>query len=54
MVTFGGFDGEFFNDLNILDLKGKQKGIVEVYPSTLNYDLCSLIDSDECDITFEL
>ena len=54
MITFGGFDGEFFNDLNILDLKGKQKGSIDLPVSTLNFDFCCLFDTEDCDITFEL
>jgi len=47
---FGGFDSEFFNDLNALDMgmlsnKFKQKQIVE--ESTKDVDYEEMIDCDE-------
>jgi len=38
LVMFGGFDGEFFNDLNILDMHMNKRGIenTDIEPSTLH------------------
>ena len=47
IVMFGGFDGEFFNDLNILDLKGIHWEKINIIPSTLNQDLCKLLGEPE-------
>lgn len=36
IVMFGGFDGEFFNDLNVLDLKGIKWENINIDQSTIN------------------
>ena len=44
LIMFGGFDGEFFDDLNVLDLKRDIKALQES-PSTKDSDLLSLVNS---------
>ncbi len=55
---FGGFDGEFYNDLNILHLQQAEKTQISVAPSTLLKDYASLVDIQTfrhpADITFVL
>jgi hypothetical protein len=55
---FGGFDGEFYNDLHILHLKQAEKTQITVSPSTLYHDYAALVDvktfRHSADITFVL
>jgi hypothetical protein len=52
---FGGFDGAFYNDLNILDFQSAQKQIVKFADSSLSIDYQSLINQkDSYDIRFVL
>jgi len=41
LVMFGGFDGDFFNDLHILHMKKQQKSSIMVAPSCLKADFAS-------------
>ena len=51
---FGGFDGNFFNDVNILSLK-KETNSVTIPKSTVTEDYFSLINNSEgSDISFKL
>lgn len=36
LVMFGGFDGNFYNDLNILDFMSVKKQIISIQQSTIN------------------
>ena len=54
---FGGFDGEFYDDLNVMDLHYNSRGIENTYisPSTINADYMSLLNNpNEYDFVFEL
>ena len=54
---FGGFDGEFFNDLNVMDLHRNSRGIenTNIDPSTINSDYLSLLGNpNEHDFAFKL
>jgi len=44
LVMFGGFDGNFYNDLNILDFQAPKKQIIDIQPSTINVDYQSLVN----------
>lgn len=51
---FGGFDGNFFNDVNILGLK-KENNTVAIPKSTVSEDYFSLVNNAEgSDISFKL
>ena len=51
---FGGFDGNFFNDVNILNLK-KEQNTVAIPKSTVSEDYFSLVNNSEgSDISFKL
>ena len=55
LVMFGGFDGNFFDDLHILDMQTKDKSSISVPRSTLAEDYLTLVNSAEsADIIFEL
>jgi hypothetical protein len=55
LVMFGGFDGNFFDDLNILDLQTQGKSQLTVPKSTICEDYFSLVNNPEsADIIFEL
>ena len=57
LVMFGGFDGEFYDDLNVMDLHYNSRGIENTYisPSTINADYLSLLNNpNEYDFIFEL
>lgn len=59
MLMFGGFDGEFFNDLHLLDLKRRATTVSNIIESTLNVDLCNLINrrgphADDLTCDFEI
>jgi hypothetical protein len=52
---FGGFDGNFYNDLNILDFSRPNKQIINIQPSTIDMEYLSLVNSqDTGDIIFVL
>jgi len=57
---FGGFDGEFYNDLHILNMHGDDKSYkgvknIPVGPSTKERDYLSLLNNQESyDIVFRL
>jgi len=54
---FGGFDGEFFNDLNVMDLHHNSRGIENTYidPSRIDSDYLSLLNNpNEHDFVFKL
>jgi hypothetical protein len=36
LVMFGGFDGNFYNDLHILDFQNWKKSIVTIQPSSIS------------------
>ena len=42
---FGGFDGGFYNDLNILDLSSLKNTTILVPKSTVNEDYFSLVNN---------
>jgi hypothetical protein len=42
---FGGFDGNFYNDLNILDFSRPNKQIINIQPSTIDMEYLSLVNS---------
>lgn len=44
---FGGFDGDFFNDLHALHLNSLRKNQIVVAPSTLDSDLARIVDDKE-------
>jgi hypothetical protein len=44
LVMFGGFDGQFYDDLNLLNLKPDANQVV-ILPSTKDIDLISLVNS---------
>ena len=57
LVMFGGFDGEFYDDLNVMDMHQSFRGIDNTYisPSTINTDYISLLNNpNEFDLIFEL
>ena len=57
LVMFGGFDGEFFNDLNVMDLHHNSRGIENTYidPSRIDSDYLSLLNNpNEHDFVFKL
>ena len=55
LVMFGGFDGNFYNDLNILDFQAPKKQIINIQPSSINADYRSLVNQREsADIVFVL
>jgi hypothetical protein len=50
---FGGFDGSFYNDLNICDFSRPAKQVITIEPSTIDADYKSLVNSQEsADIIF--
>lgn len=54
---FGGFDGEFFNDLNIIDIEQVKRGFSQYHieASSKEQDYMSMVDSkDGHDIIFKL
>jgi hypothetical protein len=52
---FGGFDGSFFNDLNIIDINSSNKTQVMVSSSTILKDYKKMINChDSSDIIFVL
>jgi len=52
---FGGFDGTFYNDLNLLDFTRPSKQVLSIEPSTIDFDYRSLVNSEEAsDIKFIL
>ena len=52
---FGGFDGSFYNDLNILDLTSEDNNSITVPKSTVCEDYHSLVNNpDGSDICFIL
>jgi N-acetylneuraminic acid mutarotase len=54
LIMFGGFDGNFFNDVNILSLK-KENNTVAIPKSTVSEDYFSLVNNPEgSDISFKL
>lgn len=44
---FGGFDGNFYNDMHILHLADIENKEIVIEPSTLSEDYCSMIGSEE-------
>jgi hypothetical protein len=38
LIMFGGFDGNFYNDLNILDFSRPTKQVFTIQPSTIDQD----------------
>jgi hypothetical protein len=55
LILFGGFDGNFFNDLQILDFQSGKKQVVKIQQTTINHDYKSLINQEEnSDLTFIL
>ena len=55
LVMFGGFDGSFYNDLNIMDLTTAKKQVIHIQPSTIYQDYRSLVNQQEnADIVFIL
>lgn len=44
LIMFGGFDGSFFNDINILDLEQGEKGVINIPKSTISEDYYSLVN----------
>ena len=55
LVMFGGFDGNFYNDLNIIDLNWTSKTQVIVSPSTIMQDYLRMVNcQDNFDIFFHV
>ncbi len=55
LVVFGGFDGQFYNDLHIVDFLHAKKQMIKPEQSTLVSDYQHLVDHQETsDITFIL
>jgi hypothetical protein len=55
LIMFGGFDGNFYNDLNILHTNKLAKERILVSKSTLHLDLASTVNESELsDIEFIL
>ena len=55
LIMFGGFDGGFYNDLNILDLSTSKNQSITVQKSTVTEDYFSLVNNpDGSDICFLL
>lgn len=55
LVMFGGFDGDFYNDLNLLDLDGDSKGTIPIKKSTITKKFCKLVNNPQnFDVTFIL
>ncbi len=51
LIMFGGFDGEFFNDLHALHLNEQRKNSLRVEPTRIDRDFTSLIDNQsKCDM----
>ena len=52
LIMFGGFDGEFYNDLHALHLNEKAKRTNYISPSTLDSDYAKIINNpDVTDLT---
>lgn len=49
LLMFGGFDGDFYNDLNVLHLNKHLKDTIQVSKSTLCEDYASLVHRKEFD-----
>ena len=47
IVMFGGFDGEFFNDLHVLPLQSIYQDRFPKFESTINEDFSNLIKDAE-------
>lgn len=55
LLMFGGFDGNFYNDLNILHTNKTFKETIKVSDSTLHRDLSNVVNAPELsDIEFVL
>ena len=57
LVMFGGFDSEFFDDLNVMDLKKNSRGIenTPIEASTIDSDFLSLLNNPiDYDLTFKI
>lgn len=55
LVLFGGFDGTFYNDLQILDFQSSKNQVIKIQPTSINQDYKSLVNSDEnSDLKFVL
>lgn len=47
LIMFGGFDGSFFNDLQICDFSRPSKQVLTIQPSSIDQDYKSLVNSQE-------
>jgi hypothetical protein len=55
LVMFGGFDGDFYNDVNLLKLNSIDSAFHQQRKPTLTQDLCSLINNPAIhDISFKI
>ena len=55
LVLFGGFDGSFYNDLQILDFQSAKKQVIRIQPTSISQDYKSLVNSEEnSDLCFVL
>jgi len=53
LIMFGGFDGNFYNDMHILDLHQSSKQTISIMPTSIDKDYFSLVNSpDNADIIF--
>lgn len=53
LVMFGGFDGSFFNDVNILDIQSSNRSAIKVPQSEICKDYLSLVNNpDGADVVF--
>lgn len=52
---FGGFDGDFYNDMHILNVMKNSNCSIKVSESTIESDYLKMLDNPECsDIEFLL
>jgi len=45
LIMFGGFDGEFYNDMHALHINEQQKNIMKIEKSKIEKDFASLINN---------
>lgn len=52
---FGGFDGSFFNDVNLLDIESSNRSCIKVEPSEICKDYLSLVNNpDSADVVISI
>lgn len=44
---FGGFDGDFYNDMHILNVQKNSNSFIKVSESTIDQDYLKMLDNEE-------